>query len=111
MGEGSVIGVIPAALQPCEVSGLAVGEVFIVDDMHTRKAMMAAEADAFIALPGGYGTLEEVTSRPHNSVQSPPCVQRLVQLADNNHQELLPSRARPILANYPHNSALCVCRS
>lgn len=60
MGEGSVIGVIPAALQPCEVSGLAVGEVFIVDDMHTRKAMMAAEADAFIALPGGYGTLEEV---------------------------------------------------
>lgn len=37
LGEGSVIGVIPAALEPREVSGAAVGEVRIVPDMHTRK--------------------------------------------------------------------------
>lgn len=60
LGEGSVIGVIPAALEPREVSGAAVGEVRIVPDMHTRKAEMAAEADAFVCLPGGYGTLEEM---------------------------------------------------
>lgn len=37
LGEGSVIGIIPEALQPREVSGAAVGEVRIVPDMHTRK--------------------------------------------------------------------------
>ena len=37
LGEGSVIGVIPDALQPREVSGKAVGEVRVVGDMHTRK--------------------------------------------------------------------------
>uniref|UniRef100_A0A199UD19 Cytokinin riboside 5'-monophosphate phosphoribohydrolase n=1 Tax=Manihot esculenta TaxID=3983 RepID=A0A199UD19_MANES len=40
--------------------GDAVGEVLIVSDMHERKAEMAKRADAFIALPGGYGTLEEL---------------------------------------------------
>lgn len=49
---GKVLGIIPAALIPREVSGGSVGEVVIVKDMHERKARMAAEADAFIALPG-----------------------------------------------------------
>ncbi|KAJ9183143.1 hypothetical protein P3X46_007047 [Hevea brasiliensis] len=59
-GGCHVLGVIPTALIPLEISGHAVGEVLIVSDMHERKAEMAKRADAFIALPGGYGTLEEL---------------------------------------------------
>ncbi|GFP92477.1 probable cytokinin riboside 5'-monophosphate phosphoribohydrolase logl1 [Phtheirospermum japonicum] len=43
-----------------QISGHAVGDVLIVSDMHERKAEMARRADAFIALPGGYGTMEEL---------------------------------------------------
>ncbi|GAB2285996.1 Cytokinin riboside 5'-monophosphate phosphoribohydrolase log8, partial [Dionaea muscipula] len=42
------------------ISGETVGEVRIVADMHERKAIMAQEAEAFIALPGGFGTMEEL---------------------------------------------------
>ncbi|KAL2649401.1 hypothetical protein R1flu_017529 [Riccia fluitans] len=59
-GGGHVIGVIPKALMPQEISGHTVGELRVVSDMHERKAEMARQADAFIALPGGYGTLEEL---------------------------------------------------
>lgn len=59
-GDCHVLGVIPRALMPLEISGHTVGEVRIVSDMHERKAEMAQEADAFIALPGGYGTMEEL---------------------------------------------------
>ncbi|KAJ6325867.1 hypothetical protein OIU78_013038 [Salix suchowensis] len=59
-GECHVLGVIPTALVPIEISGQTVGEVLIVSDMHERKAEMARRADAFIALPGGYGTFEEL---------------------------------------------------
>merc|ERR1711943_15233 len=57
---GSVIGVIPRALCKREISGDGVGEVILVDDMHTRKATMAEKCQAFIALPGGFGTFEEL---------------------------------------------------
>ncbi|KAJ6934771.1 hypothetical protein NC651_009692 [Populus alba x Populus x berolinensis] len=59
-GECHVLGVIPRALVPIEISGHTVGEVLIVSDMHERKAEMARRADAFVALPGGYGTFEEL---------------------------------------------------
>ncbi|KAL5559460.1 hypothetical protein UlMin_035671 [Ulmus minor] len=59
-GGCHVLGIIPIALMPVEISGSAVGEVRTVLDMHERKAAMAREADAFIALPGGYGTMEEL---------------------------------------------------
>lgn len=59
-GGKGVIGVIPEALKPREVSGEMIGEMHIVQDMHTRKAMMARLSDAFIAMPGGFGTLEEL---------------------------------------------------
>ncbi|CAB4312548.1 unnamed protein product [Prunus armeniaca] len=59
-GGCHVLGVIPTALVPLEISGNSVGEVLIVSDMHERKAEMARQADAFIALPGGYGTMEEL---------------------------------------------------
>ncbi|KAF8403966.1 hypothetical protein HHK36_012074 [Tetracentron sinense] len=59
-GGCHVLGVIPTALVPLEISGHAVGQVLIASDMHERKAEMARRADAFIALPGGYGTMEEL---------------------------------------------------
>ncbi|KAG5243909.1 cytokinin riboside 5'-monophosphate phosphoribohydrolase LOG [Salix suchowensis] len=59
-GGRHVLGVIPRSLMPIEVTGEPVGEVRAVSDMHQRKAEMARQADAFIALPGGYGTLEEL---------------------------------------------------
>ncbi|KAL6609480.1 hypothetical protein ACP70R_039449 [Stipagrostis hirtigluma subsp. patula] len=59
-GGRHVIGIIPKSLMPREVTGEPVGEVRAVSGMHERKAEMARFADAFIALPGGYGTLEEL---------------------------------------------------
>ncbi|KAG0592209.1 hypothetical protein M758_1G188800 [Ceratodon purpureus] len=59
-GGGHVVGVIPKALIGAELTGSTVGELIAVTDMHQRKAEMARQADAFIALPGGYGTLEEL---------------------------------------------------
>ncbi|KAK4275124.1 hypothetical protein QN277_018259 [Acacia crassicarpa] len=59
-GGRHVLGVIPKTLMPREITGETVGEVRPVSGMHQRKAEMARQADAFIALPGGYGTLEEL---------------------------------------------------
>jgi hypothetical protein len=56
---GHVIGVIPEALVAKEVAHQQLPDLRIVDSMHTRKALMADLADAFVALPGGIGTLEE----------------------------------------------------
>ncbi|XP_031376319.1 cytokinin riboside 5'-monophosphate phosphoribohydrolase LOG1-like isoform X3 [Punica granatum] len=59
-GGRHVLGVIPRALLPHEISGQTNGEVKTVTGMHQRKSEMAKHADAFIALPGGYGTMEEL---------------------------------------------------
>lgn len=56
---GKVFGVITEALKDMEVGHDGLSELAIVTDMHERKALMAARADAFVALPGGYGTLDE----------------------------------------------------
>lgn len=57
---GSVTGVIPRALFEREVGHDGLKELRVVESMHERKARMAELADAFIALPGGMGTLEEL---------------------------------------------------
>jgi uncharacterized protein (TIGR00730 family) len=57
---GKVYGVIPAALVDLEVAHTGVTELFRVANMHERKAKMTDLADAFIALPGGIGTLDEL---------------------------------------------------
>jgi uncharacterized protein (TIGR00730 family) len=57
---GEVIGVIPEAMCRVEVAHPALTELHVVRTMHERKAMMADLADAFVALPGGIGTMEEV---------------------------------------------------
>ena len=56
---GHVIGVIPQALADKEVAHTGLTELRIVGSMHERKALMADLSDAFLALPGGYGTWEE----------------------------------------------------
>jgi uncharacterized protein (TIGR00730 family) len=57
---GEVIGVIPEALAAREVAHRKLTELHVVGSMHERKALMAAHSDAFLALPGGFGTLEEL---------------------------------------------------
>ena len=57
---GRVVGVIPHVLVDLEVSHKGISELHVVDTMHTRKALMGEKADAFLALPGGFGTFEEL---------------------------------------------------
>lgn len=57
---GEVIGVIPRALFHKEVAHQGISELIKVDDMHQRKSAMAEFADAFVAFPGGFGTMEEL---------------------------------------------------
>jgi uncharacterized protein (TIGR00730 family) len=57
---GEAIGVIPEPLLRREVGHVGLSELVVVDSMHARKARMADLSDAFVALPGGFGTLEEL---------------------------------------------------
>ena len=58
---GAVVGILPGALEARELAHPGLTRLEIVPSMHVRKARMAELADAFIALPGGMGTLEELT--------------------------------------------------
>jgi uncharacterized protein (TIGR00730 family) len=55
-----VVGVIPEVLVDLEVAHRGISELHVTSSMHTRKEMMISLADAFLVLPGGYGTLEEL---------------------------------------------------
>jgi uncharacterized protein (TIGR00730 family) len=57
---GSVIGVIPESLAACALAHQGLTQLHVVRTMHERKALMERLADGFIALPGGYGTLDEL---------------------------------------------------
>ncbi len=57
---GRVVGVIPEVLVDKEVAHHGITELHVVDTMHTRKALMGEKADAFVILPGGFGTMEEM---------------------------------------------------
>ncbi len=56
---GEAIGVIPMGLKEKEVAHLGMTELIVVPDMHSRKLAMVNRSDAFICLPGGFGTLDE----------------------------------------------------
>lgn len=56
---GEAIGVIPAFLEAKEIAHPNLTHLHVVESMHDRKALMAKLADGFVAMPGGYGTLEE----------------------------------------------------
>jgi uncharacterized protein (TIGR00730 family) len=60
---GKVTGIIPQFLVDREVSLLDVSELIVTADMHERKRLMFEHSDAFVALPGGIGTLEEVVEQ------------------------------------------------
>ena len=60
LAGGRVVGIIPQALVDKELANRQCDELHIVQTMHERKAMMAERSDAFIALPGGIGTFEEL---------------------------------------------------
>ncbi len=57
---GEVIGVLPRSLEDREVANTALTALHMVSSMHERKALMTSLADAFLALPGGFGTLDEL---------------------------------------------------
>ncbi|XP_021738971.1 cytokinin riboside 5'-monophosphate phosphoribohydrolase LOG8-like isoform X2 [Chenopodium quinoa] len=117
-GGCHVLGVIPHALMPIEISGESVGEVRIVADMHERKAEMAREAEAFIALPGGYGTMEEmlemitwaqlgIHKKPVGLLNVDGYYDCLLQLFDNGVKEgFIKQDARDIVVSAPNAEEL-----
>lgn len=60
---GKVTGIIPSFLDEREIALSSVTDLQVVPDMHTRKRLMFEKSDAFVALPGGIGTLEELTEQ------------------------------------------------
>lgn len=73
---GTAIGVIPESLLAREVGHLGLTELRVVSSMHERKAVMSDLSDAFIALPGGFGTFEEfceVVTWSQLGIQEKPC--------------------------------------
>jgi uncharacterized protein (TIGR00730 family) len=76
-GGAEVIGVLPQALQDREIAHRGLTKLHMVGGMHERKALMAALSDAFIALPGGYGTLDEffeIVTWAQLNIHSKPCL-------------------------------------
>ena len=76
-GGGEVIGVLPLALQDREIAHRGLNRLHLVASMHERKALMASLSDAFIALPGGYGTLDEffeIVTWAQLNIHSKPCI-------------------------------------
>ena len=87
---GKAIGVIPERLLAKEVGHHGLSELHVVKDMHERKKMMADQADAFVALPGGVGTYEELfETYTLGAARLPRQTTRAAQ-----HQRLLQAAAR-----------------
>jgi hypothetical protein len=81
---GKVVGVIPDVIREREIDHKGLTELHVVRTMHERKALLASRADAFIALPGGYGTLDEfieIVTWAQLKIHAKPCV--LVNLSVN----------------------------
>jgi len=79
---GEVVGVIPDVIMDLEIGHQGLTELHVVRTMHERKALQAERADAFVALPGGYGTLDEfieIVTWAKLRIHAKPCV--LVNLA------------------------------
>ncbi|MGC8551105.1 MAG: TIGR00730 family Rossman fold protein [Acidobacteriaceae bacterium] len=74
---GEVVGVIPEVLMERELGHARLTELHVVRTMHERKALMAERADAFVALPGGFGTLDEfieILTWAQLRIHTKPCV-------------------------------------
>jgi hypothetical protein len=80
---GEAIGVIPRSLEQKEVAHRRLDKLYVVESMHERKQKMVDHSDAFVALPGGYGTLDEffeVLTWLQLGIHDKPCV--LINLED-----------------------------
>jgi uncharacterized protein (TIGR00730 family) len=76
-GGAEVIGVLPQTLQDREIAHTGLTHLHLVGSMHERKALMASLSDAFLALPGGYGTLDEffeIVTWAQLRIHTKPCV-------------------------------------
>lgn len=111
-GGAKVIGIIPHALERKEVAHRGLTELLVCSTMHDRKRMMAERADAFIAMPGGYGTMEEffeVITWAQLGIHRNPCgflnvagfYDGLIQFLDHaeSQQLLKPEHRRMILVD------------
>jgi uncharacterized protein (TIGR00730 family) len=97
---GEVIGVIPQSLVAREVAHSGITELRVVQTMHERKAMMTALSDAFVALPGGFGTLDEffeVLTWSQLGYHGKPC--GLLDVADY-YRDLLAMLDRAVLEKF-----------
>ena len=107
---GEVVGVIPRAIFDLEIGHTGLDDLRVVGSMHERKALMAELSDAFIALPGGVGTLEElfevytwaqlgIHSKPLGLIDVADYYQPLVAFLDHAVQErFLRPETRTLLA-------------
>ncbi len=57
--DGKITGIIPEHIKAHEIQHTGLSELIVVDSMHERKSLMAEKSDAFVVLPGGFGTLDE----------------------------------------------------
>ncbi|HEY4087400.1 MAG TPA: TIGR00730 family Rossman fold protein [Bryobacteraceae bacterium] len=76
-GGAEVIGVLPRNLQGRETAHRGLTKLHLVESMHERKALMASLSNAFVALPGGYGTLDEffeIVTWAQLKIHSQPCI-------------------------------------
>jgi len=115
---GEVVGVIPRHLQDAEVAHTGLTKLHLVENMHERKAMMADLSDAFLALPGGAGTLEELFEvwtwaqlglhgKPVGLVDTAGYFEQLVAFADHMVDEgFLRPQHREMLAVHPDAGVL-----
>jgi hypothetical protein len=74
---GAVVGVIPEVIREREIDHKGLSEQHVVGTMHERKALLSSRADAFVALPGGYGTLDEfieIVTWAQLRIHAKPCV-------------------------------------
>jgi uncharacterized protein (TIGR00730 family) len=74
---GAVVGVIPEVIREREIDHKGLTELHVVGTMHERKAMLASRSDAFLALPGGYGTMDEfieIVTWAQLKIHAKPCV-------------------------------------
>lgn len=106
---GEVVGVIPKALATAEVAHGGLTQLHLVDSMHERKALLTELSDAFIALPGGIGTMDElfealtwrqlgIHDKPVGILNADGYYDALLSLLDRMLEEgLLPPRSRTML--------------
>jgi uncharacterized protein (TIGR00730 family) len=110
---GEVIGVIPRALATAEVAHEGVERMHVVESMHERKAMMVDLSDGFIALPGGYGTMDEfhevltwrqlgIHDKPIGLLNAGGFYDRLLELyAHMTDEGFIKRAARPLFVSAP----------